>query len=587
MIIVGKADGIYIPELDRVRTGTTRLRGVRLLHTHLNRDGLSEEDLMDMLFLRLDSITCLTVSPEGTPMQWQAAHLLPPTAGAPYMVGDMRPWDQPQADLTATALALEEELAREASDAGRNASDTNRCVLVSISPESKIVQERNLDELAELARTAGITVCGRMVQRVRAGRGTLGKGKMAELEVLALTGRADMLVFDGELAPAQLHDLADITERKVLDRTQLILDIFAQHAVTRAGKLQVELAQLKYMLPRLTGKNRAMDRLMGGIGGRGPGETKLEIDRRRSRERMGRLRRELESLRRQRSYVRGNRARSGIPLAALVGYTNAGKSTLLNRLTRSEVLAQDKLFATLDTTTRRLRFPREREIVLADTVGFIRNLPQELMEAFQATLEELECADLLVHVADASHPDLFQQIQSVETILKELGLASVPCMLALNKWDMLSVEAQAELGDALPGALHVSGRTGFGLETLLQAMELRLLSSMNRDILPEASAGGGPVPGPGEGAEPGDAGGWTNGLGTWARRSGCAERDWDGGTEAGARRRRAEPWDLSDLDPDEWSSAQLILPDAGDSAGAEDSAAMDRDDRTDGGRGRS
>ncbi|HIW01491.1 MAG TPA: GTPase HflX [Candidatus Desulfovibrio intestinipullorum] len=489
LVLVGKSDSIYIPELARSRTSTTRLRGLRLLHTHLNREGLSEEDLMDMLFLRLDAVIALTVSPVGMPMQWQAAHLLPPDSPAPYRVEPMQPWDQPQSDLTATALALEEELARESSAADKDSGQANRCILVSVSQEPRVVQERNLDELAELARTADLTVCGRMVQRSTAvnPRSLLGRGKMAELEVLALTGRADILVFDGELSPSQLHNLADITERKVLDRTQLILDIFAQHAVTKAGKLQVELAQLKYMLPRLTGKNRAMDRLMGGIGGRGPGETKLEIDRRRSRERMGRLRRELDNLRRQRSYVRSNRARNGIPLAALVGYTNAGKSTLLNTLTRSHVLAQNKLFATLDTTTRRLRFPAEREIVLADTVGFIRNLPQELMEAFQATLEELDSADLLIHVADASHPDLFQQIASVDSILEELDLASVPRLLVLNKWDLVPVAAQAELGDALPDAFHVSAASGQGLKELMQALEMRILT-LNKVLLPEASA---------------------------------------------------------------------------------------------------
>ena len=489
LVLVGKSDSIYIPELARSRTSTTRLRGLRLLHTHLNKEGLSEEDLMDMLFLRLDAVIALTVSQAGMPMQWQAAHLLPPDSPAPYRVEPMQPWDQPHSDLTATALALEEELVREASAADKDSGQANRCILVSVSQEPRIVQERNLDELAELARTADLTVCGRMVQRSTAvnPRSLLGRGKMAELEVLALTGRADMLVFDGELSPSQLHNLADITERKVLDRTQLILDIFAQHAVTKAGKLQVELAQLKYMLPRLTGKNRAMDRLMGGIGGRGPGETKLEIDRRRSRERMGRLRKELENLRRQRSYVRSNRARNGIPLAALVGYTNAGKSTLLNTLTRSHVLAQNKLFATLDTTTRRLRFPAEREIVLADTVGFIRNLPQELMEAFQATLEELASADLLIHVADASHPDLFQQIASVDSILEKLELASVPRLLVLNKWDLVPVAAQAELGDALPDAYHVSAATSQGLKEFMQALEMRILT-LNKVLLPEASA---------------------------------------------------------------------------------------------------
>ena len=476
LVIVGKADGIYIPELSRSRMGSERLRGLRLLHTHLGSEGLSEEDLMDMLFLRLDAMVVLTITEEGFPLQWQFAHLLPPTASEPYRVEPMRAWSDTAIDLTEQAQALEEEFARVSSD-GKTSSSENRCILVSVSEEPRSIQERNLDELAELAKTAGITVCGRMIQRTKnlQPRNILGRGKMAELEVQALAGQADMLIFDGELLPAQLHNLADITERKVLDRTQLILDIFAQHAVTRAGKLQVELAQLKYMLPRLTGKNRAMDRLMGGIGGRGPGETKLEIDRRRSRERMGRLRKELDNLRRQRSYVRNNRSRNGIPLAALVGYTNAGKSSLLNTLTKSEVLAQNKLFATLDTTTRRLRFPAEREIVLADTVGFIRNLPAELMEAFQATLEELDSADLLIHVADASHTDLFLQISSVETILDTLDLGKAPRLLVLNKWDLLDPAVQAELGDALPDALHVSALKGTGLETLMKAIESRLL----------------------------------------------------------------------------------------------------------------
>ncbi|SFV74151.1 GTPase HflX [Desulfovibrio piger] len=492
MVLVGEAGGILIPELPRARSGADRLRGLRLLHTHLTPDGLSQEDLMDLLFLRLDAIIVLTVNPDGDPVQWQEAHLLPtPVAGQPYRVEQLRPWDQTSAHFAATAEALEEELARRSDDT-REASDAPRALLVSVAAQPRIIQERNLDELAELARTAGLAVAGRMVQRVAQvnPKFILGKGKMAELEVLALEGRAGILVFDGELSPAQLHNLADITERKVLDRTQLILDIFAQHAVTRAGKLQVELAQLRYTQPRLTGKNRAMDRLMGGIGGRGPGETKLETDRRRSRERMARLRKELDQLRRQRAFTRSRRARRGIPLAALVGYTNAGKSTLLNNLTRSEVLAENKLFATLDPTTRRLRFPAEREIILADTVGFIRNLPRELMDAFRATLEELESADLLVHVADASHPDLLQQITSVETILEELELQHMPRILLLNKWDLLDVPARAELADAFPHAIPVSARTGDGLKRLLEVLENMLLSTQQTQLLIPFEEGG-------------------------------------------------------------------------------------------------
>ena len=494
MVLVGEAGGILIPELPRARSGADRLRGLRLLHTHLTPDGLSQEDLMDLLFLRLDAIIVLTVNPDGDPVQWQEAHLLPtPVAGQPYRVEQLRPWNQTSAHFAATAEALEEELARRSDDT-REASDAPRALLVSVAAQPRIIQERNLDELAELARpladeistdTMGNLIVRKLVQRVAQvnPKFILGKGKMAELEVLALEGRAGTLVFDGELSPAQLHNLADITERKVLDRTQLILDIFAQHAVTRAGKLQVELAQLRYTQPRLTGKNRAMDRLMGGIGGRGPGETKLETDRRRSRERMARLRKELDQLRRQRAFTRSRRARRGIPMAALVGYTNAGKSTLLNNLTRSEVLAENKLFATLDPTTRRLRFPAEREIILADTVGFIRNLPKELMDAFRATLEELESADLLVHVADASHPDLLQQITSVETILEELELQHMPRILLLNKWDLLDVPARAELADAFPHAIPVSARTGDGLKRLLEVLENMLLSTQQSQLL--------------------------------------------------------------------------------------------------------
>jgi hypothetical protein len=297
---------------------------------------------MDLLFLRLDAIIALSVNPAGEPVQWQAAHLLPRAVeGQPYHLGAPQAWTRTAADFAATAQALEDELSRVAA-AGREAADAPRALLVSVSPQPRLLQERNLDELAALADTAGLTVAGRMVQRVAQvnPRLILGKGKVAELEVLALQGRADMLVFDGELAPTQLHNLADITERKVMDRTQLILDIFAQHAVTRAGKLQVELAQLRYTQPRLVGKNRAMDRLMGGIGGRGPGETKLETDRRKIRERMARIRAALDRC--------ANSAPSPAPAFApgaargrLVGYTNAGKSTLLNTLTRSDVLAEN------------------------------------------------------------------------------------------------------------------------------------------------------------------------------------------------------------------------------------------------------
>ncbi len=502
-ILVGDAAGIFIPRMARGRESAGRLRGVRLLHTHLTPDGLSREDLMDLLFLRLDSLSVLTVNPDGDPVSFQNARLLPPGPGnEPYALTPLLPWDRVDVDFTAEAEALEAELSRVLSETreasgpgaepdGRAGGSGERAVLVSVAALPHAVQERHLDELQELARTAGVTVAGRLVQRVASvhPRHILGKGKLAELEVLALQGQASLIVFDGELTPAQLGALAELTERKVLDRTQLILDIFAARAGTREGKLQVEAAQLAYALPRLAGRNRAMDRLMGGIGGRGPGETKLETDRRRVRERMARLRTELEAVRRQRAFTRERRSRQGLPVAALVGYTNAGKSTLLNALTRSEVPAENKLFATLDPTTRRLRVPEEHELVLTDTVGFIRDLPRELAEAFRATLEELHAADLLIHVADASHPDLERQVRAVEDILADMGLADVPRIMVLNKWDRVpdradvagdgaSLDAAAADREALrllwPDAVPLSAIDRTGLNGLTRRIALRL-----------------------------------------------------------------------------------------------------------------
>lgn len=482
MVIVGDASSILIPELPHVRTGAGRLRGLRLLHTHLVPDGLSHEDLMDLLFLRLDSVSVLTVDEWGMPGMFQNAHLMPPAPGqedSGYAVGDMLSWDRVDIDFTRQAETLEEEFGRVLDDAVSTGEEEEgeRAVLVSVSLEPRAVQERHLAELAELARTAGVKVTGSMIQRVAAihPRHILGRSKIAELEVLALQGQASVVIFDGELSPAQLNSLSELTERRVMDRTQLILDIFARHAVTKAGKLQVEMAQLQYSLPRLAGKHRSMDRLAGGIfGNKGRGETKLELERRRIRERITRIRKDLEELRRQRFHTRARRARQGLPLAALVGYTNAGKSTLLNALTKADVLAENKLFATLDPTTRRLRFPRERELVLADTVGFIRSLPRELMEAFRATLEELEAADLLIHVVDASHPERDQQMESVERILAEMGLQRIPRVTLLNKWDAVPVNDRVPLLLDRPDAIPVSALTGTGLQKAAAAIERQM-----------------------------------------------------------------------------------------------------------------
>ena len=476
---------------------------------------------MDLLFLRLDSVAVLSTNEWGEPLELQRAHLLPPNPeNRSYRMYPPVRWDMVDTDVLSEVTALEEELARTTETGGGAArrplavedrltasawllagretkvgrTPNTRAILVSVSPNTRGEQESSLNELAELADTAGVLVAGRLVQRVQTvnPRSILGKGKLAELEVLALQGNAGLIVFDGELSPAQLRNLTEITERWVLDRTQLILDIFAQRASSKAGKFQVELAQLQYMLPRLVGKSRALDRLAGGIGGRGPGETKLETDRRRLRDRVARIKDALETLRRRRSYARSRRAKGEVPVASLVGYTNAGKSTLLNALTGSTVLAENRLFATLDPTTRRLRFPQERELILTDTVGFIRSLPKELVEAFRATLEELEEADLFLHVADASHPELERQFKAVEDILIQLELHDTPRILVLNKVDALDrdspdrgpgsetpEEALSEnrrdvLREMYPDAFFISARTGEGLKELSAAVAARI-----------------------------------------------------------------------------------------------------------------
>ena len=511
MVIVGTPSGILIPELPRAREAADRLRGFRLLHTHLTPDLLSQEDCMDMLFLRLDSMAVLTVSEWGEPVTFQHAHLLPPNPeNSTYTIRPAVAWSAVETDFVAEVQALEDELARaiQAAPFGSGsglaqqpeegpsalrlvqekslkqnpeAEANRRAVVVSVSTRSRAEQESALAELAELACTAGVVVAGALTQRVKSldPRTIMGKGKMAELEVLALQANAGLVIFDGELSPSQLRNLAGITKRVVLDRTQVILDIFAGRATSKGGKLQVELAQLEYMLPRLSHQNRAFDRMAGGIGGRGPGETKLETDRRRVRDRVSRLKDALKELRRQRQYARSRRAKGNVPVASLVGYTNAGKSTLLNTLTGSGVLAEDKLFATLDPTTRRLRFPQERELIITDTVGFIRSLPKALVEAFRATLEELEEADLMLHVADASHLECLQQIQAVEGILAELGLKETPVLLLLNKVDALAPEQREAMQEAFPDALFISAATKEGLEALSARIVQRIDWSSN------------------------------------------------------------------------------------------------------------
>ena len=348
---------------------------------------------------------------------------------------------------------------------------TERVFLVGVEIKSRCRWdvEDSLRELGELARTAGGEVVGEGVQKVEAPAAAtfIGSGKADEFAQHCRQNEVDTVIFDDELSPAQSRNLEAVFECKILDRTALILDIFAQRARTREGKLQVELAQLQHLLPRLTRYWTHLSRQKGGIGMRGEGETQLETDRRRVQERIDRITEDLEAVQRQRGTQRQGRKRNQWPLASLVGYTNAGKSTLLNRLTKASVVVEDKLFATLDPTTRRLRLPNNQNVLLSDTVGFIRKLPHRLIEAFKATLEEVVQADLLLHVVDVSHPQAAERIVAVNGVLEEIGAADKPTMMVFNKIDR--VENREIVGRHLEGHTHavaVSAADGTGMEVL-------------------------------------------------------------------------------------------------------------------------
>ncbi len=469
-VIIGNNDQIVIPYLGRLRTKSGRLRGLRLLHTHRGTTPLTQEDIMDLIFLNLDSILVLLVNEQGSPSLFQWAHILPPNSeNKLYFTSQLLPWNESNINLKGTIDALEKELSRK-SEHGIEYKKTEKALLVSIDTCPKSEQEKSLKELEELAKTAGAHVCGKLIQRVNSinPKYIMGKGKLAELEVMCLQTNSDILIFDRELTPSQINNLANITDRKIIDRTQLILDIFAQHAKSKAGKFQVELAQLEYTLPRLVGKNRAMSRLTGGIGGRGPGETKLELDRRKIRERRTRLKKELKKIKAQRIHTRQRRQKAGLPVVSLVGYTNVGKTTLLNSLTHSNIYTANKLFATLDPTSRRIRFPNEKQVIITDTVGFIRYLPDKLKQTFMATLEELHISDVILHVADASHEEIELQVEAVRSILHEMELDTIPELLVLNKWDMATKEQKKKLEYIYPFAVPISALKKLNLELLVE-----------------------------------------------------------------------------------------------------------------------
>lgn len=456
------------------RRNQARLSGIRCIHTHPNGVGmLSTVDLSSLKLLKLDMIAAIGVQdtqPTGIFMAVLSAASL-------GVVDTFGPFHASQDDFQSLIQHIEDAEAFYKNQGGSLSQDAEKAILVGIKTnETRLIQgvseaEISMDELSDLAETAGAVVVARVIQK-REGKDSayfIGKGKIDELGLLVQTEEADLVIFDEEISPSQQRNVEEALGVKVLDRTGLILDIFAQRARSREGKLQVELAQLEYLLPRLSGQGTALSRLGGGIGTRGPGETKLETDRRHIHRKIDYLKEQLKEVKRQRGVLRVERKKNRIPTISLVGYTNAGKSSLLNALCGADVYAEDKLFATLDTTTRRLDLDENSYILLTDTVGFIRKLPHKLLDAFKSTLEEAVSSDALIIVADASDPYAADHIRIVEEILTELETGSKPTVIALNKVDKLDKLDEASIPfpiETQHQKIEISAKTQTGFDVL-------------------------------------------------------------------------------------------------------------------------
>lgn len=480
-VSVGDSAKVSMPSMRLVRN-EDRLCGVRCIHTHPSGDGrLSGVDLGTLRSMKLDCMAAVGVS-NGKPTQLYAAYLgdFDEDTGsrAALVYGPMRPYKLPQKALIAEIFNSDDRFRSTTKEV--EAVEQERAVLVGMDNDEGY---DTLEELNELAKTAGALVVGKVrVRRRTIDNATyVGSGKANELSLMGSEFEADLFIFDDELSAIQLRTLEETLGARVIDRTTLILDIFASRATSREGKLQVELAQMRYRLPRLIGQGQVLSRLGGGIGTRGPGEKKLEIDRRRIRRRVFELETELSEIEKQRGLRRESRKANRIPLVALVGYTNAGKSTMLNALTDSNVLAEDKLFATLDPVVRKITLSGGTEALLSDTVGFINKLPHDLVEAFKSTLEEVSNSDLILQVVDISCPYHEKQMRVVDGVLESLHAADIPRIIVFNKADAI---ASCDLPAESENRLNVSALRGTGIEKLLSAVELKLNSARTEvDIL--------------------------------------------------------------------------------------------------------
>ncbi len=488
-VIIGNSHELEIPYLSRTRSGLRLLRGVRLVHTHLKNQPLTQDDLTDLALLRLDLIMALGVGQTGGLQDVYVAHNLPSSAkGQAYKQLQPCAFQSFQMNCQEFIQSLEQDILK-GCEASKEGIREGRALLVSVGTGHVAFQQERLDELQELVRAQGVEVLGCVIQRPASihPKYVVGSGKMKDLAIQALQSGADMLIFDQDLTPAQVRGISEITDIRVLDRSQVILDIFAKRAHSHIGNIQVELAQLRYRLPRLAQSSTAFSRLAGGIGTRGPGETKLETDRRRIRDRIQHLERDLTSIGLGRHEQRKRRIKRGLPVVSLVGYTNAGKSTLFNALTNSQMSVKDRVFETLDAVSRTLCFSTVREVILTDTVGFIRDLPKDLVAAFQTTLQELQEADVLVHVIDAHAKNPEQHIIAVDQILNELNLQSIPCIRFFNKGDLLGVEDMQRLCNRFQG-IGGSALEKQSLERIREEIRLRLVTLQNQNShMPEPS----------------------------------------------------------------------------------------------------
>lgn len=468
-VVVGDATRIVLPDLSYFRYHPGRLKGVRCIHTHFGLRGIDDEDITDLLMLRLDAMVVVTVLEDGYPGEVQMAYILPPNPSERKF--EIVSWGHPSKvniDFRGFISELEEEIERTVNYGFDTGGYSERAILISVlKPQDWPYAEYYISELLRLCESSGILVLDKVIQKVTKYNPEflIGKGKLQDIVIRALYLGATMLVFNEELTPTQMENIAKITDLKVIDRTQLILDIFARRAISMEGKLQVELAQLKYTYPRIIGRGAAMSRLAGGIGGRGPGETKLEMDRRNIKRRISFLEDRLNELRKRRSEMRKKRKKMGLPVISLVGYTNAGKTSLLNALTGSDGYVADKFFATLDPLARSINIDGIGKCIITDTVGLIRRMPEDIKVAFRATLEELYEADVIVHVIDVSSPFMEEEIEVVEGVLAEMGVHFKPVIRVYNKMDLLPEDIIGHLESN--GYLLISAKNKVGLEKLI------------------------------------------------------------------------------------------------------------------------